>query len=123
MHGLDICFVEVVMSQRSCKPAGLRSYFNAQVNHDTWHEHHIEDWLRIKFCGKVAIRQIGTRRFCLREQPVGIWVDQIPPRTTLAKSKGTCKVNLDQCATGLRGSYGVLVRKPTEIMAIHRLLT
>eukprot|EP00959_Pyramimonas_sp_CCMP1952_P092191 1929602-Pyramimonas_sp.AAC.1 len=49
-------------------------------------------------------------------------MDQISPWTTLAKSKGTCKVNVDQCATGLLDSHGALIRKPTEIMANHRLL-
>eukprot|EP00959_Pyramimonas_sp_CCMP1952_P259134 5417433-Pyramimonas_sp.AAC.1 len=60
--------------------------------------------------------------FYSREQPVGTWVDQAPPWTTLATCKGTCKVNMDQCTTGLRDSHGVLIRKPTEITANHRLL-
>eukprot|EP00959_Pyramimonas_sp_CCMP1952_P232715 4863502-Pyramimonas_sp.AAC.1 len=57
-------------------------------------------------CGKVAVRQNDIRRFYFREQPVGTRVDQIPPWTTLVKSKGTCKANMDQCATGLRDSHG-----------------
>eukprot|EP00959_Pyramimonas_sp_CCMP1952_P132136 2762840-Pyramimonas_sp.AAC.1 len=106
MHYLDVCFVEVVILQPSCRKTGLPSYFNAKVNHDTWHEHHKEDLPRIKFCGKVAVRQNDVRRFCLREQPVGTRVDQIPPWTTLANGKGTCKVHMDQCTTGLRDSHG-----------------
>eukprot|EP00959_Pyramimonas_sp_CCMP1952_P133038 2781332-Pyramimonas_sp.AAC.1 len=119
MHYLDVCFVKVVMRKPSCRTTGLPSYFNAKVNCDIRHAHHIEDLPHIKFCGKVAVRQNDIRRFYLREQPVGTWVDQIPPWTTFAKDKGTCKVNVDQCATGLGDSHGVLIRKPTEIMANH----
>eukprot|EP00959_Pyramimonas_sp_CCMP1952_P079010 1651760-Pyramimonas_sp.AAC.1 len=43
MHYLDVCFVEVVMRQPSCRTTGLPSYFNAKVNCDTWYEHHNED--------------------------------------------------------------------------------
>eukprot|EP00959_Pyramimonas_sp_CCMP1952_P324535 6792858-Pyramimonas_sp.AAC.1 len=46
----------------------------------------------------------------------------MPPWTTLANSKGKCKVHMGQCITGLRDSHGVLMRKPTETMANHRLL-
>eukprot|EP00959_Pyramimonas_sp_CCMP1952_P157166 3286538-Pyramimonas_sp.AAC.1 len=60
--------------------------------------------------------------FTYEKKPVGTWVDQIPPWTTLAKCKGTCKVNMDQCTTGLRFSHGALIRKPTDIMGNHRLL-
>eukprot|EP00959_Pyramimonas_sp_CCMP1952_P385727 8083902-Pyramimonas_sp.AAC.1 len=59
----------------------------------------------------VTIRQNDLRRFYLREQPVGTWVGQIPPWTTLATCKGTCKVTMDQCTTGLRDSHGVLMRE------------
>eukprot|EP00959_Pyramimonas_sp_CCMP1952_P342012 7164889-Pyramimonas_sp.AAC.1 len=75
VHYLDACFFKVVMLQPSCRATGLPSYFKAKVNYDTWHEHHNEDLPRITFCGK----------------PVGTWVDQIPPWTTLANSTGTCK--------------------------------
>eukprot|EP00959_Pyramimonas_sp_CCMP1952_P115032 2404965-Pyramimonas_sp.AAC.1 len=40
MHYRDVCFVDVVMLQPSCRTTGLPSYFNSQVNHDTWYEHH-----------------------------------------------------------------------------------
>eukprot|EP00959_Pyramimonas_sp_CCMP1952_P289711 6059194-Pyramimonas_sp.AAC.1 len=70
----------------------------------------------------MAVSQNELRRFCLRERPVGTWVDQKPPWTTLAKSKGTCKVNVDQCTTGLRDPHGVLIRMPSELMANHRLV-
>eukprot|EP00959_Pyramimonas_sp_CCMP1952_P136827 2863226-Pyramimonas_sp.AAC.1 len=91
MHYLSVGFVKVVMRQPSCRTTGVPSYFNAKVNYDTLHEHHTEDLPHIKLCGKVAVRQNGLRRFLLREQPVGAWVDQISPWTTLATSKGTCK--------------------------------
>eukprot|EP00959_Pyramimonas_sp_CCMP1952_P133752 2797046-Pyramimonas_sp.AAC.1 len=122
VHYLDVCFVKVVILQPDSRTTGLPSYFNAKVNYDTWRGHHKADLPHIKFCGKVAVRQHNLRRFYLGEQPVGTRVDQIPPCATLAKSKGTCKVNMDQCTTGLRDSHGVLIRKPTEIMANHRLL-
>eukprot|EP00959_Pyramimonas_sp_CCMP1952_P083751 1751318-Pyramimonas_sp.AAC.1 len=51
------------------------------------------------------MRQNDLPRLDLREQPVGTWVDQIPPWTTLAKCWGTCKVNMDQCTTCLRDSH------------------
>eukprot|EP00959_Pyramimonas_sp_CCMP1952_P037432 783363-Pyramimonas_sp.AAC.2 len=70
----------------------------------------------------VAERQNYVRRFYLREQPVRTWVDRIAPWATMAKSKGTGKVNVDQCTTGLRDSHGVLIRKLARIMANHRLL-
>eukprot|EP00959_Pyramimonas_sp_CCMP1952_P148850 3113808-Pyramimonas_sp.AAC.1 len=47
------------------------------------------------FGGKATIRQIDLRRFYLREQPVGTWVDHRPPWTSLPTCKGTCKVNMD----------------------------
>eukprot|EP00959_Pyramimonas_sp_CCMP1952_P298665 6247017-Pyramimonas_sp.AAC.1 len=80
-----------VVPQPSCRTTGLPSYFNAQVKYETWHEHRKADLPHIKFCGKVAVRQNDLRKFYLREQPVGALVDQIPPLTTLAKSKGICK--------------------------------
>eukprot|EP00959_Pyramimonas_sp_CCMP1952_P217960 4558517-Pyramimonas_sp.AAC.1 len=78
------------MLQPNCGTTGLPSYFTSQVNSDTWHEHHKEIF-HMKFCGKVAIRQNDLRRLYLRQQSVGIWVDQIPPWSTLATCKGTCK--------------------------------
>eukprot|EP00959_Pyramimonas_sp_CCMP1952_P006386 133580-Pyramimonas_sp.AAC.1 len=80
MHYLDACFVKVVRLQPNCRTTALSSYSNATVNYDTWHEHH-EDLSHIKFCGKVAVRQHDIRRFYLREQTVGTWVDQMPPWT------------------------------------------
>eukprot|EP00959_Pyramimonas_sp_CCMP1952_P167930 3509342-Pyramimonas_sp.AAC.1 len=103
-------------------PTCLPPYFNSKVNYDTLHEHQNEDLPHINICGKVAVRQNQRRRFYLREQPVGTRVDQIPPWTTLANSKGIFKVSMAQCTTGLRDSHGVLMRKPTEVMANHRLL-
>eukprot|EP00959_Pyramimonas_sp_CCMP1952_P026467 555207-Pyramimonas_sp.AAC.1 len=122
MYYLDVCFVKVVMLRPNCRKTGLPPYCNAKVNSDTWHEHHKGDLPHIKLCGKVAVRQHDIRRFFLREQPVRTWVDQMPPWTTLAKSKGICKVNMGPCTTGSRDSHRVLLRKPTEIMANHRLL-
>ena len=40
MHFIDVCFVKVVILQPNCRTTGLPSYFNAQVNYDTWYEHH-----------------------------------------------------------------------------------
>eukprot|EP00959_Pyramimonas_sp_CCMP1952_P399034 8361481-Pyramimonas_sp.AAC.1 len=119
MHYLDVCFVKVVMLQFSCRTTGLPPFFSAELNYDMWHAHHKDDLPHILFCGKVAVRQTDLRRFYLREQPVGTWVDQLPPWTTLAKSRGTCKVNVGQCTTGLRDSHGALIRRSTEIMANH----
>eukprot|EP00959_Pyramimonas_sp_CCMP1952_P072370 1511591-Pyramimonas_sp.AAC.1 len=109
MHYLGVFFVNVVMLQPNGRTTGLPSYFNPQVNFDSLHEHHNEDLPHIQFCGKDAILQNDVRQFYLQEQPVGIWVDQIPLWTTLAKRKGTCKVNLDQYTTRLRDSHGVLL--------------
>eukprot|EP00959_Pyramimonas_sp_CCMP1952_P388589 8142425-Pyramimonas_sp.AAC.1 len=117
MHYLGVCFVNIVTPQTSRRTTGLPSYFKSHVNYGTCHANHEEDLPHIKFCGRVAIRQKDPRGFCSREQPVGTWVDQIPPWTTLATCKGTCNMNMDQ-----RDSHGVLVRKPTEIMANRRLL-
>eukprot|EP00959_Pyramimonas_sp_CCMP1952_P331209 6935807-Pyramimonas_sp.AAC.1 len=89
-----------------CRTIGLPSHFNAKVNYDTWHEPHKEELPHNKLCGKVAARQNYLRRSYLREQPVGTWVDQIPPWTTLANSKGTCKAYMHQCTTGLHDSRG-----------------
>eukprot|EP00959_Pyramimonas_sp_CCMP1952_P264337 5527916-Pyramimonas_sp.AAC.1 len=122
MHYLDAYFVYVGILHPNCRTTGLPSHFKSQVNFGTWHEHHKEDTPHIKFCGQVAMRQNDPRRSYLREQAVGIWVDQIPPWTTLATCKGTCTVNMDQWTTSSRDSHGVPIRKPTEIMANHRLL-
>ena len=69
MHFIDTCFVNVVILQPNCRTTGLPSYFNSQVNYDTWYEHHEEDLPHIKFCGEVAVRQDDLQRFYLREQP------------------------------------------------------
>eukprot|EP00959_Pyramimonas_sp_CCMP1952_P248598 5196359-Pyramimonas_sp.AAC.1 len=84
MHYLVACFVKVVILQPNCRTTGLPSNFNFQVNYDNWHEHHKEDLPNIKCCGKVAIRQNDLRRLYIGQHPVGTWVDQIPPWTTLA---------------------------------------
>eukprot|EP00959_Pyramimonas_sp_CCMP1952_P300546 6286114-Pyramimonas_sp.AAC.1 len=78
MHYLGVCFVRAVILQPGCRTTGVPSYLNSQVNYDTWHEHHKEDIPHLKFCGKVTMRPNDLRRFFLREQPVGTWVDQIP---------------------------------------------
>eukprot|EP00959_Pyramimonas_sp_CCMP1952_P045467 949867-Pyramimonas_sp.AAC.1 len=70
MHYLGAYFVKVFILQPNCRATGLPSCFHAQVNYDTWHEHHKEDLPHTKFCGKVAIRQDDLRRLYLREQPV-----------------------------------------------------
>eukprot|EP00959_Pyramimonas_sp_CCMP1952_P073328 1532647-Pyramimonas_sp.AAC.1 len=68
------------------------------------------------------MRQIELRRLYLREQPVGTWVDKVPPWTTFATCEGIYKVNRDQCTTGLRDSQGVSIRERADMMANHRLL-
>eukprot|EP00959_Pyramimonas_sp_CCMP1952_P195377 4085609-Pyramimonas_sp.AAC.1 len=40
VHYLDVCFVNIVTVQPNCRTTGLPSYFNSQVNHEIWHEHH-----------------------------------------------------------------------------------
>eukprot|EP00959_Pyramimonas_sp_CCMP1952_P299119 6256921-Pyramimonas_sp.AAC.1 len=107
MHYSEVWFVDVVILQSNCRRTWPPSYFNTKVNYVTRHEHHKEDLPRIKYCGRAAVRQDDLRRFYLREQPVGTWVDEIPPWTTLAKREDTRKVNMDQCTTGLRDSHGV----------------
>eukprot|EP00959_Pyramimonas_sp_CCMP1952_P088975 1861758-Pyramimonas_sp.AAC.1 len=58
----------------------------------------------------------------LGEQPVGPWVDEIVSWTTQVKREATCKHIIDQCSTGLRASYGTLIKKPTEMMADHHAI-
>eukprot|EP00959_Pyramimonas_sp_CCMP1952_P407377 8537962-Pyramimonas_sp.AAC.1 len=87
-----------------CRTTGRPSYFNAKVKYDTRHEHRKEDLPHIKFCRRAPVRQDDLRRLHLREQPVGTWADQIPPRTILAKSEGTRKISIDQCTPGLRAT-------------------
>eukprot|EP00959_Pyramimonas_sp_CCMP1952_P247574 5175605-Pyramimonas_sp.AAC.1 len=82
MRYQDMCFVKVVILQPNCRTTGPPSYLDSQVNFGTRHEHRKGDLPHIKFCYKVAVRQSGLRRFYLREQPVGTWVDQMPPWTT-----------------------------------------
>eukprot|EP00959_Pyramimonas_sp_CCMP1952_P400371 8388856-Pyramimonas_sp.AAC.1 len=102
MHYLDARFVTAAKLQLNCRTTGLHYHSNSQVDYDTRHEHQKYDFPHIQFCVEVAMRQNDLRRFYLREQPVGTWVDQIPPWTTLATCKGTCKVDVDPCTTGLR---------------------
>ena len=101
IHYLHTCFVGVVILQPNCRTTGPLSHFNAQVNYETWNAHHQEDLPHIKFCGKVALLQDDLHRFFLREQPRGTWIDEIPPWSTLAERKVTCKAIMDQCCTGL----------------------
>eukprot|EP00959_Pyramimonas_sp_CCMP1952_P410303 8598945-Pyramimonas_sp.AAC.1 len=70
-------------------------YFNAEVNYDTWYEHHTGYLPHIKLCGRAAVRRDDLRRFHLREQPVGTWLGEIPPWTTLAKRERTRKISID----------------------------
>eukprot|EP00959_Pyramimonas_sp_CCMP1952_P099702 2084717-Pyramimonas_sp.AAC.1 len=122
MHYSDVCFVNVVLLKPNGRTIGMPSYFNSKVNYDTWHGHQKEDLPHIKFCGRGAVRQNDLRRFYLREQLVGTWVDEIAPWTRLAKCEGICKVNMGQCTTDFRDPHGVFIRKPIEIMANRRLL-
>eukprot|EP00959_Pyramimonas_sp_CCMP1952_P245512 5131459-Pyramimonas_sp.AAC.1 len=46
-------------------------------------------------------RQDDLRRYCRREQPAGIMVNETPPWTTLAQRQGTREASMDQCTTGL----------------------
>eukprot|EP00959_Pyramimonas_sp_CCMP1952_P224601 4696402-Pyramimonas_sp.AAC.1 len=122
MHYLDVCFVNLVILQLSCRTTGLASYCNSQVNHDTWHEPHIEDLPHIEFVVRfLYVRMIFDGFICEKNQWVLGWVRYYHGRHW-PNSMGTCKVNMDQCTTGLRDSHGVVIRKPTEIMANHRLL-
>ena len=101
IHYLHNCHVETVILQPNCRTTGLPSYFNAQVNYETWLLHHNEDLPHIKFCGRIAILQDDLKRHYLREQPRGTWVDEIEPWDKLILRPNTVKTHFDQCAAGL----------------------
>eukprot|EP00959_Pyramimonas_sp_CCMP1952_P270655 5658037-Pyramimonas_sp.AAC.1 len=54
-----------------------------------------------------------------RGQPVGTWAGEIALWATPVKRKAACKQIVDQCLTGLRHSYGALIKKSTDMMANH----
>ena len=56
-------------------------------------------------------------RYFLREQPAATWVDDIAPWNKLIQGEHVVKIIMGQCATGLKDSHCVLIKKPTEMMA------
>ena len=122
IHYLNTCTVTTVVLQPNCRTTRLPSYFNAQVNYETWLEHHKEDLPHITFCGVVATLQYDKDRYFLREQPTGTWVDEIEPWKILSCRDNLLKINIDQCMTGLKDSYGIPIKKPTEMYANHPAL-
>ena len=76
-HYLKTCHVLVAILQPNCRTVGRPSYFNAQVNPETWYKHHKEDRPHLKYCGEVAPLQMHLGRYFLREQPAGTWIDHI----------------------------------------------
>eukprot|EP00959_Pyramimonas_sp_CCMP1952_P031410 658720-Pyramimonas_sp.AAC.1 len=54
----------------------------SQLN--TWEQHYKEDLPHITYCGKIAVTQDNARRWFIREQFTGRWVDDIPPWKELA---------------------------------------
>ena len=116
-HFMETCYVLVAVLEMNCRSTGPRSYLNAQINPETWNEHHKTDLPHIKFCGRIAMIQDDLDRFWMREQPSGTWVDEIYPWTQVIRQPGFNKVTFDQCMTGLKDSKGTPMKKPTEIAA------
>ncbi len=121
-HYLDTCDVLVTVLQPNCRSTGPNSWYNSKMHYTTWKKHHDEDLPHIKFCGEVALIQIQKGRYFLREQPVGNWVDEIPPWTRVASSPHIVRTNMDQCMTGAIDEDGTPAKKPTQWMANHECL-
>ena len=78
-HYLETCHVLVTLLQPNCRTTGRNSYYNSKMYPDTWRRHHEEDLPHIRYCGKVALKHMSLKRFFLREQPAGTWIDDIGP--------------------------------------------
>ena len=78
-HYLETCHVLVTVLQPNCRTTGRNSYHNSLMYPESWSRHHQEDLPRIQYCGKVALKQMGLKRFFIGEQPVGTWIDDIEP--------------------------------------------
>ena len=48
-HFMETCYVLVAVLEMNCRSTGPRSYMNAQLNPDTWYDHHKTDLPHIKF--------------------------------------------------------------------------
>ena len=121
-HYLETCYVLVTVLQPNCRTTGRNSYYNSVMNEDTWKRHHEEDLPHITYCAKVALKQLSLKRFFLREQPVGTWIDEIKPWTQVHSDPTVVKVNMDQCMAGAKDDDGCPVKKPTEWTANSRIL-
>ena len=90
---------------------------------DTWNRHHQEDLPHIRYCGKVALKQMSLKRFFLREQPVGTWIDDIDPWPKVRSDPSVTAQNMDQCMAGAADDDGWPVMKPTQWLANSPALT
>eukprot|EP00959_Pyramimonas_sp_CCMP1952_P029332 615772-Pyramimonas_sp.AAC.1 len=89
------------MLQPSCRTTGQPSYYNYKTNTNTWEQH--------------PVAQDNARRWFIREQPTGQWVDDISPWEELADRSHITTVRIDQCATGLEDTTGDYIQKLTNI--------
>ncbi len=122
-HYFNVCHVLVAVLQPNCRTTGRNSYYNWYANHGTWKKHHEQDLPHIQYCGHIALTQIKKKRFFIREQPAGTWIDHIPPWTEVWKDEAVICQTMDQCMAGCVDSKGVPVKKMTEWVTNHEDLT
>ncbi len=113
-HYLDTCDVLVTVLQPNCRTVGRLSYYNSKMYTDTWSVHHQEDLPHLRFCGKVALKQMEMGRFFILEQPSGTWIDYIEPWPKVVCHDTVVTQSMDQCMTGAKDDYGIPVKKATE---------
>ena len=121
-HYLRTCHVMVVILQPNCRSTGRNSHYNAVMNRETWLRHHEEDLPHIQYCGRVALLQMELKRYWMREQPVGTWIDEISPWPQVHAHEEVIAHNMDQCMAGARDKFGKPVKKPTEWTANSPML-
>ena len=79
---------------------------------EPWNRHHQEDLPHIRYCGKVSLKQMSLKRFFLREQPVGTWIDDIDPWPKVRSDPSVTAQNMDQCMAGAVDGEGLPVMNP-----------
>ena len=106
-----------------CRPFGSWARLNSFVNYEAWLRSYNEAAPLARFCGTVALQQLRTGRHFINEQPrdstlysESPWWDEVVRWPQIVWQ------DFDQCMTGLRANNGLLVRKPTRLVASHPAL-
>ena len=114
--------VLVTVMAPTCKPFGSWSHINRVANYNAWQASYDDAAPHGRFCGEIALLQLGKCRHFLNEQPYPSDLYYEEPWPEVLNHSNVLTQKWDRCMTGLVGSAGIPVKKTSEMVASHLAL-